>query len=47
MTNHPEYRLDKFDSDIHHIEYLLALYEKPTAPLLAISKSKRTWQNKP
>ena len=28
MTNHPEYRLDKFDNDLYHIEYLFCLLRK-------------------
>jgi hypothetical protein len=32
---------DPFPSDRHRVEYLFALYEKITAPLVAAAKSKR------
>ncbi len=40
------YRPEKFDSDRQRVEYLFALYEKLTAPLLPVTKSKRARQNK-
>ena len=36
------YRPEKFDTDRQRVEYLFALYEKLTAPLLPVAKSKRT-----
>jgi hypothetical protein len=36
------YRPEKFDSDRQRVEFLFALYEKLTAPLLPVTKSKRT-----
>lgn len=35
------YRPDPFPSDRHRVEYLFALYEKITAPLVAAAKPKR------
>jgi hypothetical protein len=35
------YRPEPFDSDRHRVEYLFALYEKITAPLVAAAKTKR------
>jgi hypothetical protein len=35
------YRPEKFESDRQRVEYLFALYEKLTAPLLPAAKSKR------
>jgi len=35
------YRPDSFPSDRHRVEYLFALYEKITAPLVAAAKPKR------
>jgi hypothetical protein len=35
------YRPDPFPSDRHRVEYLFALYEKLTAPLVAAAKPKR------
>jgi hypothetical protein len=35
------YRPDPFPSDHHRVEYLFAIYEKITAPLLAAAKPKR------
>jgi len=40
------YRLEPFPSDRHRVEYLFALYEKITAPLLPASKPKRKSRNK-
>jgi hypothetical protein len=37
----PLYRPDPFPSDRHRVEYLFALYEKITAPLVAAAKPKR------
>ena len=36
------YRPEKFDTDRQRVEYLFALYEKLTAPLLPVAKSKCT-----
>jgi hypothetical protein len=36
------YRPEKFDTDRQRVEYLFALYEKLTVPLLPVAKSKRT-----
>lgn len=36
------YRPEKFDTDRQRVEYLFALYEKLTAPLLPVAKSNRT-----
>ena len=36
------YRPEKFESDRQRVEYLFALYEKLTAPLLPAAKAKRT-----
>ena len=36
------YRPEKFDSDRLRVEFLFALYEKLTAPLLPAAKAKRT-----
>ena len=35
------YRPEPFPSDRHRVEYLFALYEKLTAPLVAAAKSAR------
>jgi len=35
------YRPEKFESDRQRVEFLFALYEKLTAPLLPVAKSKR------
>jgi hypothetical protein len=35
------YRPDPFESDRQRVEYLFALYEKITAPLVAVAKSKK------
>lgn len=35
------YRKERFESDLQRVEYLFALYEKITAPLLPTAKSKR------
>ena len=35
------YRSEAFESDRHRVEYLFALYEKITAPLVAAAKAKR------
>gem|GEM_PF-1659937 len=35
------YRPEPFPSDRHRVEYLFALYEKITAPLVAAAKPKR------
>ena len=35
------YRPESFPSDRHRVEYLFALYEKLTAPLVAAAKPKR------
>ena len=35
------YRSEPFPSDRHRVEYLFALYEKITAPLLPAAKPKR------
>jgi hypothetical protein len=35
------YRKEPFPSDRHRVEYLFALYEKITAPLVAAAKPKR------
>ena len=35
------YQREPFDSDRHRVEYLFALYEKLTAPLVAAAKAKR------
>jgi hypothetical protein len=35
------YRPQAFDSERHRVEYLFALYEKLTAPLLPASKTRR------
>ena len=36
------YRPEKFDTDRQRVEFLFALYEKLTAPLLPAAKAKRT-----
>jgi hypothetical protein len=36
------YRPEKFDTDRQRVEYLFALYEKLTAPLLPVTKSRRS-----
>ena len=36
------YRKELFTSDSQRVEFLFALYEKLTAPLLPVAKSKRT-----
>jgi hypothetical protein len=38
------YRSEPFPSDRHRVEYLFALYEKTTAPLVAAAKPKRKRQ---
>ena len=40
------YRPEAFESDRHRVEYLFALYEKITAPLVAAAKPKRKRQSK-
>jgi hypothetical protein len=39
------YRPEKFDTDRQRIEYLFALYEKLTTPLLPVAKSKKARRN--
>jgi hypothetical protein len=36
------YRPEKFESDRQRVEFLFALYEKLTAPLLPAAKTKHT-----
>jgi hypothetical protein len=36
------YRPERFPSDRHRVEYLFALYEKLTAPLVAAARPART-----
>ena len=38
------YRPEPFDSDRHRVEYLFALYEKITAPLVAAAKPTKKWR---
>jgi MmeI, target recognition domain/MmeI, C-terminal domain len=40
------YRSEKFETERQRVEYLFALYEKLTAPLLPVAKSKRTRQTR-
>ena len=39
------YRSEPFPSDRHRVEYLFALYEKLTAPLVAAAKRPRKARN--
>ena len=39
------YRPEKFESDRQRVEYLFALYEKLTAPLLPAAKAKKSRRN--
>jgi hypothetical protein len=39
------YRPEKFDTNRQRVEFLFALYEKLTAPLLPAVKSKKTRRN--
>ena len=39
------YRPEKFESDRQRVEFLFALYEKLTAPLLPASKAKKSRRN--
>jgi len=41
------YRPEKFESDRQRVEFLFALYEKLTAPLLPAAKPKRARKNNP
>ena len=41
------YRSEAFPSDRHRVEYLFALYEKITTPLVAAAKPKRKRRQRP